>query len=272
MSCKNFLLAPVVVATLGFSGVSAADEAGSANSHAFGIDFQSHFVSYGADVWGAGEDLFGNEHTTFVYMTNEIALSDSLSFNFGAWADVNDNAPEDAASVGGHIQEVDVYGGFGYSAGVFSLSLTYQEWNYGGGTAERIVDVGIGIDDSSALGAFSLNPSLTAHSRVGSDAGAEEGTVFVLAIGPGFSAGPLSVSIPVAVGFVPDEYYDPASDSGTYFSYGLTGSVPMSFIPAKYGDWSFSAGVIAYSTDADSIPGNVEEDFTTAYTSIGLGF
>tara|TARA_R110000850_G_scaffold152114_2_gene275181 strand:- start:24445 stop:25278 length:834 start_codon:yes stop_codon:yes gene_type:complete len=266
----------VAAITLGFCNSAAAEEAaaGSKVSGSFGLDFQSHFISYGADVWGGGTEFFGSQHTTFVYMDIGIELPEGWAMNFGAWSDINNNAPE-SDSVGGDIQEIDVYGGVSYSTGPMSFGLTYQEWNYGGSTAERILDLTAGFDDSSLWGGgFALNPSLTAHFRVGSDSGAEEGQVIVLAFGPGFEAGPVSFGVPIAFGFVSSEYYGPTADSGLgYSTIGLNASTPLSFIPAAYGAWSATTGVNYYATDADVIPGNIDdEDFTTGFVSLGLSF
>lgn len=256
---------------LGASSPAIADEAGSAVSGSFGVDYASHFVSYGADVWGGGSDFYGSQSTTFVWFDIATSLPNGFSWNFGVWGDVNDNS-DGPATVGGNIQEIDTYIGIGYGAGIASFGVTYQEWNYGGVTAERILDLSVGLDDSGVWGGgFALNPGLTVHMRIGSESGAEEGQVYVLSVGPGFDVGSVSFSVPVAVAMVSDDYYIQGEGGYAYSSAGLSASVPMTFVPEAYGSWSLGFGTTYYMTSEDVI-GNPEDDFLTGMVSLGLSF
>ena len=260
---------PVLAGTLvwGAASPAFADDAGSAVSGSFGVDYASHFVSYGADVWGGGSDFFGSESTNFVYFDIGLALPKGFSVNFGVWGDVNDNS-DGPATVGGNIQEIDTYIGVGYAAGIASFGATYQEWNYGGVTAERILDLSAGLDDSGMWGGdFALNPGLTVHMRIGSESGAEEGEAYVFSVGPGFDVGSVSFSVPASVAFFSDGYYNPDEGGYGYSSLGLSASIPMAFVPPAYGDWGLGLATTYYMTD-DAVIGNPEDDFLTGMVSI----
>ena len=239
-----------------------------------GLDFASHFVSYGGDVWGGGHDFYGSQSTKFAYIDLGADLPNGFALTFGAWSDINNNADED--TIGGNIQEIDVYGGLTYTAGDVTLGAIYQQWYYGGDT-ERVLDLSVGYDDSALWGGdFALNPSFLTHIRVNGQEGQDDGAVFVGAIEPAFDlvdspTTPVSLSIPVSVGFMTDEFQGGDSGFG-YASIGATASMGLGFIPAGYGDWSLAVNTTYYHTDEDVIPGNPEDDFLTGTVSIGMAF
>ncbi len=217
----------------------------------------THFISYGFDVWGAGSSWSEPIFNPAIELNFD--LGSGWTFILGTWWDVNDNA---VSSIGGSaVQEVDVYGGFGYTTGIVSFTVLYQEWLYGGGS-ERIVDFIVAFDTI-------LNPSLTIHGRVdGEDLGLEEGIVGVLGIEEGFDAGPVTFTFPAAVAFATDNYH--GGDGGfAYASLGANLSVPLPFLP---GDWSFHTGVTGYYTNPDVIPTNPDELFLTGNAGITLTF
>src|SRR5690606_3643032 len=83
------------------AGVVAPDPAESSKwTVSLGYDYASHFVLYGADVWGGGDDFFGSESTSFAWADFEIDL-EPLTLNFGVWGDINDNVDSE---IGGSIQ------------------------------------------------------------------------------------------------------------------------------------------------------------------------
>src|SRR4051812_43386546 len=72
----------------------------SAYSVSLGTDFVSHFISYGADVWGGGDVMspFSPHSSAFVYGTFTVGLAndlitkgDSVSAFVNIWSDNNDN-------------------------------------------------------------------------------------------------------------------------------------------------------------------------------------
>lgn len=236
-----------------------------------GVSYNTHFISYGADVWGAGDDFYGDESTTFVWGGVDIAVTDALSFNVGAWADVNDNGTQ---SLGGNIQEVDYWVGASYAIDIVTLGLTYQRWNYASDD-EEVVDLSIGLDDSGFFGGdFALNPSVVWHFRTNGNGTQASGSAVVVSVGPSFDlTEEVSLTIPVGVGFFLDDDFQGGTQDGYAYSFaGGSLGVPLSFIPSDYGSWAMNFDVIAYFTDSDAIPGNPEEDFVTGSVGLTLAF
>lgn len=268
---------------VGTSTVMAQDEAdpfaapGSRVSGSVSFDYWTHFVSYGYDVWDGGND-FGDNSTFNPSASVNIALTDNANLFMGSWADVNDNAPP---SIGGQLQEVDAWIGADYTIDKFTLSLTYQWWNYGA-TVENILDFGISFDDSEYLGDWAMSPSLTIHRTSDPQNGTDEGWAYVLGFGPGFTFNadgdyPIDLSIPMTVAFGDDDFY---YDSGfAFFSIGAQVSIPLAFIDESYGSWSLNAGLTYYMTDDDAIPQNAlyagdnpDEDYLVGNIGVALAF
>lgn len=231
------------------------------------LDWNTHFILYGVDVWGGGND-FGKNSTFNPAASVNIALCDSFNLFAGTWWDVNDNAP---ATLGGSMQEVDVWVGADVTIQKFTLSVTGQQWMFGG-TVDTIIDLGLSYDDSELWGdsGFALNPSFLAHYDNDVD-----GWVYVFGIEPGTTLNadgswPVDLSIPVSIGFGDDNYY---ADSGfAYASIGAQFSVPLTtLIDESYGAWSLNFGVTYYHTDDDAI-GNPDDDFVTGNVGLALAF
>lgn len=223
------------------------------------FDFDTNFMSYGFDVWQRG-----TFHQVLFHPSAQLNWDLGKGFNvfIGTWWDVNDNARSDISD---RIQEIDVWGGVGYSWEKLSLSLTYQEWMYGGGS-ERIVDLGVAYD-------VFLSPSLIVHGRVDGNGDQEEGVVFVLGLGHTFEGLPYSssLSFPLNVGFVTEDYYQEDEGGFGYVSFGPQLSIPIGFIPETYGSWSFNTGLTYYYTDPDNID-NSADHILTGKAGISLGF
>jgi len=263
--------------------VMAQEEAvPSSVSGTVGVDFYTHFISYGFDVWAAGND-FGENATLNPYAEVAMDLTDSIGIFAGIWGDVNNNA---ANSIGGDIQEIDVYLGISYGFEEWGFSAVYQEWHYGGGT-EHILDFGIGYDDTGVfIDDFAFNPSLTIHNRVaatdGLGGGQEDGTILVFGAEPSFTISEelgLEASVPINVGVsLTDNYFVATGDDGyAYTSIGLGLSMPLDIIPAEYGSWSLNVGLTYYMTEDDvynptGAAGNPDDNFLVGNVGISLAF
>lgn len=235
------------------------------------LDFNTHFISYGSDVWGDGSSM--GEPTFNPSFELAIQLPAGFTATLGTWWDVNSKGGSDSSPLGGRIQEVDVWAGLAYKVGDFTTKLTYQNWMYAGGT-EDVLDLAFSYDTF-------LSPSLTIHHRLdtggvaGSLAGpGDEGTILVLGLSHSIEAGPVTVSFPFNVAyFLTDDFHAPDADTGFgYGSIGVTASMPLEFISDAYGDWSIHAGLTYYVTSSDVIPGNVKGDFLTANLGMTIAF
>lgn len=223
-----------------------------------GLAWNSHFMLFGEDVWQGGTGWGNNMFNPSMEVAVELP---HFTLSIGAWADVSDN---DNAAIGGNLQEVDWWLGASRDFGDFSVSVGYQSW-ITGGTTEEVASISVGYDDSAYLGDFALNPSVLYHYSFARD-------TFILELGvePGLTLidsqdFPLAVSFPIAVGFAGSDYYGGDSGSGyAYFSAGAQFSMPLTFIPAGYGDWSLDFGLTYYSLapktqpkDSSLIAGNI---------------
>jgi len=248
-------------------------------SGAAGIDYNTHFILWGYDVWGQG-DTWGAKSTLNPWAELSFDLG-TFTATVGTWWDVNDNAPP---SIGSQIQEIDMYYGISTSWEDFSFGIMYQDWYYGGST-EKVVDFTVGYDDSEIWGGdFALNPSFTAHRLLsgGEITGVKDaGWAFAAVIEPGFTlieseTMPVDVTIPVAVLFGDDDFY---ADSGVAsVSVGAIFSMPVSCIPSEYGEWTMTAGVTYYMQDDDALPNpaaggiNPDDEFLTGTIGLSLSF
>lgn len=217
----------------------------------------THFVSYGQDVWAAGQSwqdpLF---HPSIELNFN---LGSGFSFILGSWWDVNDNAPSD---IGGRIQEIDVWAGFSYTTGDWKFTLLYQDWMYASST-EQIVDFKVAYSNF-------LNPYFLVHARPDGGsaleaAGFDDGVVFQVGIAPGFSAGPVALSFPVAVSYDTDAFHGGQAGLG-FASAGVTASIPLTKQIAA------TVGATYYYTNDQVIPGNPDEGFIMGSAGLVITF
>ncbi|WP_166442729.1 hypothetical protein [Phragmitibacter flavus] len=212
----------------------------------------THFISYGFDVWGGGNDfddvLF---HPSLELVFN---LGGGLSAIIGTWWDVNDKAE---SSIGSNVQEIDVWAGLSYATGPVTFTLLYQEWIYAG-DAERIVDFKVAFDHF-------LAPSILVHGRVDNGLGLDNGVVGVLGIAPSIEAGPVTISFPITAAAATEDFH--GGDAGfAYASAGVAASIPL------VEHVNLSLGVTGYYTNDSVIPTNPDDAFITGFAGIVVTF
>jgi hypothetical protein len=263
---KSALLATLLGTSAAMAGEpekpAAAPEPESKFSGVLNLDYNTHFVSYGFDVWGDGNDLDAGTFNPSLELTWK--LPNNFSAILGTWWDVNGNAN---SGIGGNIQEIDVWGGIGYSVGDLSITTLYQAWNYASDT-EEILDVKFAY---SCL----LSPSLTIHNRLQEGAsGGQDGTILVLGLSHSVEAGPVAISFPFNLAyFLEDDFHPASTDSGFgYGSLGVTATLPLTCLGTEYGEWNLHGGVIYYITSDDVVANAVDDDFFTANIGIGCAF
>jgi hypothetical protein len=226
------------------------------------FDINSHFISYGADVWGAGTQWDKGVFNPSMELAWKTPIP-NLSLLIGTWWDVNNNT---VSSIGGMIQEIDVWFGANYTWNDLSATFLYQAWNYGGQT-EQILDFTLKYNNN-----MFLNPAVTMHNRV--DPGAAEGGGGQNGI---FVVPNISYNIPVwkftftpslAVGFATKHFHGGGGGYG-YLALGINGSVPIPYLP---GNWELHGGITYYNTNDYVIPSNVADNFVTGNIGIKLSF
>lgn len=234
------------------------------------LDFNTHFVSYGLDVWADGSSM--SEPTFNPNLELYFALPADFTLTLGTWWDVNSKPGGSTSPLGGRIQEVDVYAGLGYTYDKFTVGVTYQAWMYGSDT-EDILDIKFAYDTF-------LAPSLTIHNRLDQGAAAgDEGTILVLGLSHSIEAGPVTISFPFNLAyFLTDDFHNfpvnGGSDEGFgYLSIGVGASLPLTpYIGEAYGEWALNGGLTYFFTDDDVIPNNPQDNFLTASLGLSVAF
>jgi hypothetical protein len=246
-----------------------------------GVDMTSHFVSYGLDVWGGGGSNtfpFEAASTVFGYATVNAAITPEFSAYVNVWSDINNNVD---SAIGGSLQEVDLNVGVAYVFDKFTFSAAVGQWLYAS-DVEGILDVGVAYNDaglweSFASADFALNPSLLVHYRFDPNGAQEDDSAaFVLGIKPSWkfltdTDYPITLAVPMSVAFFTSEFQGGDSGYG-YFTVGAVATVPLAFIPVKYGSWTASLGASYYNTDEDAIPANPQDNFLVTTLSVNVGF
>ena len=230
------------------------------------LDFNTHFVSYGWDVWGDGSSMSEPEFNPTLELA--FALPADFTLTLGTWWDVVPSSKGGDSAIGGRLQEVDVWSGLSYTYEKFTVGATYQAWMYGSDT-EDILDVKFAYD-------CFLSPSLTVHNRLDEGAsGGNTGTILALGLSYGFEAGPVSISFPFTLAyFLDDDFHPGSTDSGFgYTSIGVAASLPLTpYISDCYGDWSLNGGLTYYITDDDVVGNYSQDDFLTASLGVAVNF
>ena len=135
----------------------------------------------------------------------------------------------------------------------FKLDVTYTEF------AMQILDIGtsqhletkLSYDDSAAMGAFAMHPyvsywkELTNKATAAANFGAPSSYYFEVGIDPSMMIGKTKLEAPIRV-LLPNKnfYGETFATSSTVGLYeiGLKATMPMTFMPAGYGHWSFHIG------------------------------
>lgn len=194
-----------------------------------------------------------------VFPLGDLGPIKHFTFVGGIWNSV-DTAEHDPFV--GPWDEMDVFASFsGSVADVFSLTLTYSPWNSPPHAfkTEHNIDLKVSYDDSKFWGTsgFSLNPyidgfwavagsSTVILGRKGGTGYFEPGIVptYVLKISPDY---PLTIAVPLYTQIGPASYWD-ATGAFSHSDFGLVSaslnlSMPLAFIPARYGHWHADLGV-----------------------------
>jgi len=125
----------------------------------------------------------------------------------------------------------------------------------------------VSFDDSDLLGAFALHPSVTLLHEVDGKAGtgSRHGNYWEGAVAPSYSAGPVTVTAPLTIGFGSSKFY--AKDGYGYFSAGLNAAYALP-VSKTYGTWTANLGGTVYTLDKDVVGGAASSDVVG---QVGLG-
>jgi len=174
--------------------------------------------------------------------------------------------------------ESDFTPGVSLTFGKVTLTESYQFMFFPNNstleTSESLISK-LAFDDSDLLGAFALHPSISHQHEVSGkaangDAG-RHGDYWEAAVAPSVSAGPVTVTFPVNVGFGTSKYYQ--KDGYGYLSAGvnLGYTIPM---PKQYGVWTATIGGTYYNFNKSAVGPNTNVGSSAANDvvgNIGLG-
>jgi hypothetical protein len=220
------------------------------------INYETHFISNGLDVWGVGTSW----SQWFIHPSLELDfnLTKDLQFYVNTWWDVNGQIP---GTIGKYIQEVDVNAGFYYTWDKLKFQLGYGAWNYNHGT-EGVIDGKVSYTDP-----YGLNPFVALHARVTpGGSGFDNGFLAQVGFAPSKTWGAFTLALPVTVDFDTTRDYAGGSAGFGYVSVGLSASYALTKHVA------LNLGVTYYHTDSSVFPTNPKDDFVTGLAGFTISF
>lgn len=181
----------------------------------------------------------------------------SVDFGVGFWNSFHSNKTLSDGSGPSNLYETDIYPSLSVSfPNDLELSMIYYVYTSPNGAFDTIqnFDFGLAYDDSSLWGdsGFSAGPSVTVSFELdNTNFGDRRGSWLGLNAAPSFVAFeeaeyPLTLALPLALGLSISEYYEVEGEGDEtfgFFSFGLSASLPLAFIPQDFGAWSVNAGV-----------------------------
>ena len=156
----------------------------------------------------------------------------------------------------GQWYESDFIAGVDWGIAPFTIGFIYTAYTYPGGAFDTIQELGVKLSWDDADFAedklpFALKPYIGVYAETNDENGSED-WYGEIGINPGVytidedGKYPVSLSVPITVGFsLKDYYFDDGGDETFlgYGSIGLTAGVPMAFIPEDYGTWTLTGSV-----------------------------
>ena len=177
-------------------------------------------------------------------------------FNLGLWSSIHSHVqPIGSTDTTRNWYEFDYTPGVSVTfAKNFTFTASYFEFDSPASAFDtaRSLNFNLAYDDTDLLGKFALHPHVTYLRELDAPgfAGLQpNGNYYELGLAPGFTAGPVTITIPLTVGLGSQGFYQ--SDTFGYASGGVQLSIPISFIPDCYGKWTFSGGYTYYRLGTD---------------------
>ncbi|HEX8912663.1 MAG TPA: hypothetical protein VF796_09925 [Humisphaera sp.] len=231
----------------------------------------------------------------FVFPLGDLGPVKNFTFVTGVWNSINTH--QDDTNVG-PWNEMDYFAAFSGNVGPVSLTLTYGAWNFPQSTeakpsTEHNIDLKIEYDDSKMWGdsGFALKPYVDLWWAVAGSStvvlGRQGDTGYVeIGIIPTFTVKsipnyPLKFFFPTYFSVGPENYWGEANPDGHFgvFSTSANVTVPLSFIPGRYGSWSATAGVSYFYLINDNLleagrilSGNSDRNVLVGSIGIGVNF
>jgi len=259
--CAGIALAGMLLPASVFAGTETASkevtpvvaETKSAITGDFGVQFVSAYFSrgilQGGATYTANQGVIAQPYADLyfdLYDGKDTDFVNKVSLNLGIWGSIHSHHPG-VVSTTPAWQEFDWMPGISVTfAKNFTLTTSYYEFDSPSDqfASFRGVNANLSYNDSDLLKAFALHPHVSYLREIENKAGigTNKGNYYEVGVTPGLPAyGPLSVTFPIAAGFGSAGFYGPETGFG-YLSAGVNATVAMSFVPSKFGAWSFTTG------------------------------
>ncbi|MGF1634408.1 MAG: hypothetical protein ACFCVE_11210 [Phycisphaerae bacterium] len=216
----------------------------------------------------------------------DVAETDDVTVGaaVGIWNSIHD---EDTGSDGDGPEswyESDVYAGLSFGFGDFSADVIYTIYTSPNNAFSTVQELGFGLAYAGAIEGDGVNFTYEVGAGLffeldNSAFGPEEGIYAELGFTPGFEIEfsdtfSLPIEVPFVVGLNVDDYYDDGTDDDTfgYVSVAVATSIPLEFIPEKYGAWSASASLKYLYLASDLLEDANDGDESEFIGTVGISF
>ena len=253
-------------------GIEAAPNDTNQGALHFGVDlnFPTSYFFRGYNQEDAGlifqPNVYG--YTDIIDKPDENSVLSGLTGKIGLWNSIQ----EEQTASDGVWYEADLYGSVTATfASSYYATVIFTYYTYPEDAFESIQELGVagGIVDVTNFWDKSEDKAFTMPLEYGiywetSDGNGSEDIYTELKLTPTFAFGDAFVpefgkptlAIPMVLGGSFDGYYvgpDGHNDVVGYFSVGAALSLPMDFVPAKYGTWNLVGGVNYIYMSSDSV-------------------
>lgn len=205
-----------------------------------GVDFTTHYFYRGISQENQGLIVQPNFDVSG-------KAAENLDFQVGFWGSIHDGDTGLGSTSGKPWYEADFFVNFDYAIQDLTLSVSYVVLDSPNGsfvTTQEAV-LGLAYDDSGMykgqkFGGFNPGVTIVRELDGGSDLGSALGTYLEVGISPSLQAtDAIKLTLPIAVGFSLDDYYQDAAgkdNSVGFYSIGVQLETPVSY-------WTLTAGV-----------------------------
>jgi hypothetical protein len=216
-----------------------------------GVTFVSAYISRGLVLENQG--VIAQPYLDLYFKLYEgTGFINKVQLNLGLWSSIHSHPqPDGSTDTTRNWYEFDYTPGIAITfAKNFTFTASYFEFDSPASSFDtaRSLNFNLAYDDTDLLGKFALHPHVTYLREITAPGVAglgPNGNYYEIGLAPGFTAGPVTFTIPLTVGLGSEGFY--ASDTYGYFAAGLQLSIPLSFIPECYGKWTFSGGYTYYN-------------------------
>lgn len=285
MSLKKHTLAALLLATAAVPSFASAqttpaeEPAPNTGAFHFGADlfYTTSYFFRGYNQEDTGLIVQPNVYATVNAITSDDVVVD---LKVGSW-----NSVQSEQTGSDNIwYESDLYALATVNVQGFKFNVGYTLYTYPGNAFNAVHELGVstGFDDTklwekAGVNGFTLNPEVGVYFEL-EDGNGSEDIYAELKLTPTYQLdldvpviGKGKLSLPFVLGMSFDDYYLGSDGDNALFGYvsiGANVSVPLDFIPAKYGAWSATAGVNYLYLLADST--ELANDGGTKYELQGM--